>query len=151
MRLISLAILCLSLSCGSDLPGARYADKLVDCTDGQLDWMETRRSQIPVESRPPLRFLAADLSDARKAESLAIATRWSLENEYLPCDYQMCAAFYETEISKRVFVTIQPELNLDGWVPTSASFYLSEGSKKPENADTSHSGCAYRAGLDAAS
>ena len=144
---VALGILALG-ACSSDLPPARHTNELVDCTKSQLEWFRFRRSQVPEKNRPPIRFFASDLSESTKAKYLDLATRWSLENGYLPCEYQMCAAFFRTDSPERTLVAIQPEMNLDGWVPTSASFYLSEGSVEAEDADTSHSGCAYRVRLD---
>jgi hypothetical protein len=136
------------VACALRLSPARFPDALVECTRSQIADRDARIAKVPVDNRPKWSLAAASLSGAREAAYIDYATRWAFEHEYLPCEYQMCVAFYATDEPNTTLVTIQPETNLDGWVPTAASFYLVGDELSATRVDTAHSGYANRARLD---
>jgi hypothetical protein len=121
-----------------DLPPAQYTDRLVDCTAELLsNWSKLG---------PRFDYQAATVTADEQQELLGIATDWSIENDYLPCHYQMCAVLLES-VSEQVSVWIRPQWDIEGWIPPSADLEVSMTDGTVVSSHPDHSGCAHRMSL----
>ena len=148
--IITLLMLLVIAGCTEEpqeLPLARSPDSLLDCTQQFLESIDELREADPHhEHRIQRNYIAAELSHSERNLVLEVGTEWAVENGYLPCHYQMCAALLERN-GEAIQVIVRSEAQVDGWIPPQAELGVLAATGEIQQEKLFHTGCAHRAQL----